>query len=193
MGPMQSGWRAAWGSGATGCSTRSAHNTQKRVCVFSQFSCPAHSSPTILSTEQNAEMNHCGVMWQQDTGRLCVCLCPLLYRRKNDAVERQPSCVDDTRIDADDIVEKIVQSQNFSDNSNNEGDRDRDLSATVCNVDTPVFRASMIPADAVSDETSLSAGTLYNLSYTSCFCRKQVCPTNRSPIPESIKKISFFF
>uniref|UniRef100_A0A3P8WSG7 Estrogen-induced osteoclastogenesis regulator 1b n=1 Tax=Cynoglossus semilaevis TaxID=244447 RepID=A0A3P8WSG7_CYNSE len=41
-------------------------------------------------------------------------------RRKNDAVERQPSCVDDTRIDADDIVEKIVQSQNFSDNSNNE-------------------------------------------------------------------------
>lgn len=54
MGPMQSGWRAAWGSGATGCSTRSAHNTQKRVCVFSQFSCPAHSSPTILSTEQKS-------------------------------------------------------------------------------------------------------------------------------------------
>ncbi|XP_041825503.1 protein FAM102A-like [Melanotaenia boesemani] len=41
-------------------------------------------------------------------------------RRKKDAVERQPSCVDDTRIDADDIVEKIVQSQNFSDSSNNE-------------------------------------------------------------------------
>ncbi len=36
-------------------------------------------------------------------------------------MERQPSCVDDTRIDADDIVEKIVQSQNFSDSSNNEG------------------------------------------------------------------------
>ncbi|XP_068191323.1 early estrogen-induced gene 1 protein isoform X2 [Antennarius striatus] len=41
-------------------------------------------------------------------------------RRKKDQVERQPSCVDDTRIDADDIVEKIVQSQNFSDSSNNE-------------------------------------------------------------------------
>uniref|UniRef100_A0A671Y9E1 Estrogen-induced osteoclastogenesis regulator 1b n=1 Tax=Sparus aurata TaxID=8175 RepID=A0A671Y9E1_SPAAU len=41
-------------------------------------------------------------------------------RRKKDTVERQPSCVDDTRIDADDIVEKIVQSQNFSDSSNNE-------------------------------------------------------------------------
>ncbi|KAK1883815.1 Protein FAM102A [Dissostichus eleginoides] len=41
-------------------------------------------------------------------------------RRKKDPVERQPSCVDDTRIDAGDIVEKIVQSQNFSDSSNNE-------------------------------------------------------------------------
>uniref|UniRef100_A0A3B5A4X6 Family with sequence similarity 102 member A n=1 Tax=Stegastes partitus TaxID=144197 RepID=A0A3B5A4X6_9TELE len=41
-------------------------------------------------------------------------------RRKKDTVERQPSCVDDTRIDAGDIVEKIVQSQNFSDSSNNE-------------------------------------------------------------------------
>ncbi|MEQ2245640.1 hypothetical protein ILYODFUR_030036, partial [Ilyodon furcidens] len=41
-------------------------------------------------------------------------------RRKKDAVESQPSCVDDTRIDADDIVEKIVQSQNFSDSSRDE-------------------------------------------------------------------------
>ncbi|XP_077594126.1 early estrogen-induced gene 1 protein-like [Stigmatopora nigra] len=41
-------------------------------------------------------------------------------RRKNGLLERQPSCVDDTRFDADDIVEKIVQSQNFSDTSNNE-------------------------------------------------------------------------
>uniref|UniRef100_UPI0037E8A9F8 early estrogen-induced gene 1 protein-like n=1 Tax=Semicossyphus pulcher TaxID=241346 RepID=UPI0037E8A9F8 len=41
-------------------------------------------------------------------------------RRKKDTVQRQPSCVDDTRVDADDIVEKIIQSQNFSDSSNNE-------------------------------------------------------------------------
>ncbi|XP_034751422.1 protein FAM102A [Etheostoma cragini] len=41
-------------------------------------------------------------------------------RRKKDTVEKQPSCVDDTRIDADDIVEKIVQSQNFYDSSNKE-------------------------------------------------------------------------
>ncbi len=36
-------------------------------------------------------------------------------------MENQPTWVDDTRIDADDIVEKIVQSQNFADVSNNEG------------------------------------------------------------------------
>ncbi|XP_051964174.1 protein FAM102A [Xyrauchen texanus] len=41
-------------------------------------------------------------------------------RRKQDSVEDHPSWVNDTRLDADDIVEKIVQSQNFSDNSNNE-------------------------------------------------------------------------
>ncbi|XP_059360261.1 early estrogen-induced gene 1 protein-like [Carassius carassius] len=41
-------------------------------------------------------------------------------RRKQDSVEDRPTWVNDTRIDADDIVEKIVQSQNFSDISNNE-------------------------------------------------------------------------
>ncbi|XP_049342206.1 protein FAM102A isoform X1 [Astyanax mexicanus] len=41
-------------------------------------------------------------------------------RRKQDSVEDQPTWVNDTRIDADDVVEKIVQSQNFADNSNNE-------------------------------------------------------------------------
>ncbi|XP_077063005.1 early estrogen-induced gene 1 protein [Siphateles boraxobius] len=41
-------------------------------------------------------------------------------RRKQDSVEDHPTWVNDTRIDADDIVEKIVQSQNFSDSSNNE-------------------------------------------------------------------------
>uniref|UniRef100_A0A671RNL0 Protein FAM102A-like n=1 Tax=Sinocyclocheilus anshuiensis TaxID=1608454 RepID=A0A671RNL0_9TELE len=41
-------------------------------------------------------------------------------RRKKDSVENHPTWVDDTRIDADDIVEKIVQSQNFADFSNNE-------------------------------------------------------------------------
>ncbi|MBN3303590.1 F102A protein, partial [Amia calva] len=41
-------------------------------------------------------------------------------RRKKDSVENHPTWVDDTRIDADDIVEKIVQSQDFTDVSNNE-------------------------------------------------------------------------
>ncbi|KPP66022.1 protein FAM102A-like, partial [Scleropages formosus] len=40
--------------------------------------------------------------------------------RKKDSEENHPTWVDDTRIDADDIVEKIVQSQNFADVSNNE-------------------------------------------------------------------------
>ncbi|TRY86356.1 hypothetical protein DNTS_016639 [Danionella cerebrum] len=43
-----------------------------------------------------------------------------LSRRKKDSVESHPTWVDDTRMDADDIVEKIVQSQNFADFSNNE-------------------------------------------------------------------------
>lgn len=42
-------------------------------------------------------------------------------RRKQDSVESHPSWVNDTRMDADDIVEKIVQSQNFADTTHNEG------------------------------------------------------------------------
>ncbi|KAM5146174.1 early estrogen-induced gene 1 protein isoform 1-T2 [Mantella aurantiaca] len=41
-------------------------------------------------------------------------------RRMKDSVESHPTWVDDTRIDADDIVEKIMQSQDFTDVSNNE-------------------------------------------------------------------------
>ncbi|CAG5918668.1 unnamed protein product [Menidia menidia] len=41
-------------------------------------------------------------------------------RRKQDSVESQPSWVNDTRMDADDIVEKIVQSQNFDVDNNAE-------------------------------------------------------------------------
>lgn len=44
-------------------------------------------------------------------------------RRKKDSVESHPTRVDDTRIDADDIVEKIMQSQDFTDVSNTEGER----------------------------------------------------------------------
>lgn len=45
----------------------------------------------------------------------------LSSRRKQDSVESHPSWVNDTRMDADDIVEKIVQSQNFADINNTEG------------------------------------------------------------------------
>ncbi|KAG7498744.1 hypothetical protein JOB18_019422 [Solea senegalensis] len=61
-------------------------------------------------------------------------------RRKKDTVERQPSCVDDTRIDADDIVEKIVQSQNFSDSSNNE---DSNLRLFVSKDGTTALRGTL--------------------------------------------------
>lgn len=37
-------------------------------------------------------------------------------------MESHPTRVDDTRIDADDIVEKIMQSQDFTDVSNTEGE-----------------------------------------------------------------------
>nr|XP_040139766.1 protein FAM102A [Ictidomys tridecemlineatus] len=42
------------------------------------------------------------------------------FRRKKDSVESHPTWVDDTRIDADAIVEKIMQSQDFTDGSNTE-------------------------------------------------------------------------
>ncbi|KAK0135304.1 Protein FAM102A [Merluccius polli] len=49
------------------------------------------------------------------------CLPPnRLSRRKQDSVESHPSWVNDTRMDADDIVEKIVQSHNFKDINNTE-------------------------------------------------------------------------
>lgn len=37
-------------------------------------------------------------------------------------MESHPTWVDDTRIDADDIVEKIMQSQDFTEGSNTEGE-----------------------------------------------------------------------
>ncbi|KAK6304982.1 hypothetical protein J4Q44_G00237620 [Coregonus suidteri] len=43
-------------------------------------------------------------------------------RRKKDSVESHPTRVDDTRVDADDIVDKIIQSQNFADVSSHKED-----------------------------------------------------------------------
>lgn len=51
----------------------------------------------------------------------------LPFRRKQDSVENHPSWVNDTRMDADDIVEKIVQSQNFADINNTEGTLERTI------------------------------------------------------------------
>ncbi|XP_060706319.1 early estrogen-induced gene 1 protein-like [Hemiscyllium ocellatum] len=43
-----------------------------------------------------------------------------LSRRKTEAAESRPTRVEDTRVDADDIVEEIVRSQDFSQSSNTE-------------------------------------------------------------------------
>ncbi|XP_072115350.1 early estrogen-induced gene 1 protein-like [Mobula birostris] len=43
-----------------------------------------------------------------------------LSRRKNQALESYPSWISDTRVNADDIVEKIVQTQDFTDTSDSE-------------------------------------------------------------------------
>uniref|UniRef100_A0A8C7NCG4 Estrogen-induced osteoclastogenesis regulator 1b n=1 Tax=Oncorhynchus mykiss TaxID=8022 RepID=A0A8C7NCG4_ONCMY len=63
----------------------------------------------------------------QTTGEALFCIptLPCHYTsdwRKKDTVESQPTWVDDTRIDADDIVDKIIQSQNFADVSGHEED-----------------------------------------------------------------------
>ncbi|KAJ3603636.1 hypothetical protein NHX12_028381 [Muraenolepis orangiensis] len=55
-------------------------------------------------------------------GLVVTVLCVVSSRgRKQDSVESHPSWVNDTRMDADDIVEKIVQSHNFEDVNNTEG------------------------------------------------------------------------
>nr|XP_012627499.1 protein FAM102A isoform X2 [Microcebus murinus] len=61
------------------------------------------------------------------------------FRRKKDSVESHPTWVDDTRIDADDIVEKIMQSQDFTEGSNTEDSNlrlfvSRDGSATLSGI-----------------------------------------------------------
>ncbi|XP_032903384.1 protein FAM102A-like [Amblyraja radiata] len=43
-----------------------------------------------------------------------------LLRRKKETQESLPSWISDTRVNADDIVERIVQTQDFSDTSNSE-------------------------------------------------------------------------
>lgn len=65
----------------------------------------------------------------------------LCLRRKQDSVESHPSWVNDTRMDADDIVEKIVQSQNFADINNTEGTAGANM-ITVCSMSICLCAAS---------------------------------------------------
>ncbi|XP_061836635.1 early estrogen-induced gene 1 protein-like [Nerophis lumbriciformis] len=96
--------------------------------------------------------------------------------RKKNMMERQHSCVDDTRIDADDIVEKIVQSQNFSDSSNNE---DSNLQLFVS-----------------KDGTTTLCGTQLANSVTPGVCEAVILETHSTTqlscqSPDQLSKVSF--
>ncbi|XP_048874794.1 protein FAM102A isoform X2 [Brienomyrus brachyistius] len=68
-------------------------------------------------------------------------------RRTKVSVENHPNWVDDTRMDADDIVDKIVQSQNFADVSNNE---DSNLRLFVSRDGTTALGGIQLGANRVS-------------------------------------------
>lgn len=76
------------------------------------------ATPVTLQQTSAVRPLHSGRSWPRSLTVNTSCVC---CRRKQDSVEDHPSWVNDTRMDADDIVEKIVQSQNFADISNNEG------------------------------------------------------------------------
>lgn len=106
-------YNQGYGTAHSRCSSLTDLSHQRNASSSSSVSCglaqphqPLPSSPT--KPERPPPPSAAALMTSRSS------------RRKKDTVKRQPSCVDDTRIDADDIVEKIVQSQNFSDNSNNE-------------------------------------------------------------------------
>ncbi|KAF4021534.1 hypothetical protein G4228_013499 [Cervus hanglu yarkandensis] len=62
------------------------------------------------NTRQDNSILKVWISMQLMSGDPCFKTCPV----KQDSVESQLKRVDDTRVDADDIVEKILQSQDFS-------------------------------------------------------------------------------
>lgn len=72
------------------------------------------------SSRMNLSALHCEAVFVFQTWLFLWFVFGPTNRRKKEPVEKQPSCVDDTRIDADAIVDTIVKSQDF-DSSNNEG------------------------------------------------------------------------
>eukprot|EP00070_Physeter_catodon_P032088 XP_028338982.1 protein FAM102A isoform X4 [Physeter catodon] len=84
------------------------------------------------------------------------------FRRKKDSVESHPTWVDDTRIDADDIVEKIMQSQDFTDGSNTEDSNlrlfvSRDGSTTLSGIQL-ANRLVYLSHTSYTPDTELSLG-----------------------------------
>ncbi|KAK2507392.1 hypothetical protein MC885_006280 [Smutsia gigantea] len=93
------------------------------------------------------------------------------HLRKKDSVESHPTWVDDTRIDADDIVEKIMQSQDFTDGSNTEDSNlrlfvSRDGSTTLSGIQlanrmmmTGLFMEQIFIEHCYAPSTEQGAGT----------------------------------
>ncbi|XP_021166795.2 protein FAM102A [Fundulus heteroclitus] len=104
---------SGYSTGHSRCSSLNDLSHQRNASSSSSASCGvAHSSQPPPSTPTKPE--------RPPPPSAAALLSSRSSRRKKDAVETRCSCVDDTRIDADDIVEKIVQSQNFSDSSSDE-------------------------------------------------------------------------
>ncbi|KAM4532746.1 early estrogen-induced gene 1 protein-like [Fundulus diaphanus] len=104
---------SGYSTGHSRCSSLNDLSHHRNASSSSSASCGvAHSSQPPPSTPTKPE--------RPPPPSAAALLSSRSSRRKKDAVETRCSCVDDTRIDADDIVEKIVQSQNFSDSSSDE-------------------------------------------------------------------------
>ncbi|XP_034997221.2 protein FAM102A [Hippoglossus stenolepis] len=113
---------SGYSTGHSRCSSLTDLSHHRNASSSSSASCgPAHSAPPPPSSPTEPQRLATPTRPERPPPPSAAAfMSNRSSRRKKDTVERQHSCVDDTRIDADDIVEKIIQSQNFSDGSNNE-------------------------------------------------------------------------
>ncbi|XP_069369436.1 early estrogen-induced gene 1 protein-like isoform X2 [Paralichthys olivaceus] len=113
---------SGYSTGHSRCSSLTDLSHHRNTSSSSSASCgPAHSAQPPPSTPTDPQRQGTPTRPERPPPPSAAAfMSNRSSRRKKDTVERQHSWVDDTRIDADVIVEKILQSQNFSDSSNNE-------------------------------------------------------------------------
>nr|XP_015829884.2 early estrogen-induced gene 1 protein [Nothobranchius furzeri] len=110
---------SGYSTGPSRCSSLTDLSPHRDASSSSGISCgPAHSSQAPPCTPSEPHQRAAPSRPERPPPPSAAAL--RSSRRKKQGVECPHSCVDDTRIDADDIVEKIIQSQNFSDNSRDE-------------------------------------------------------------------------